>query len=363
MVNKKIIVSKDDIRYNISVLKKEMKTKIIAVLKGDGYGLGLVNMANLLRDCKIDFFAVSEVNEALKLRKEGFLSETILLLTPSSKEEEVRELIKNNITLTLDSYENGELYSSVCEDLKKTVDVHIKIDTGFGRFGFSYHNKEEIVKALRLKNLNYMGIYSHFSSAFEKKYKITKKQFENFLSLISYLETFDFKFQIKHIANSSAALKFENTRLDAVRLGSAILGRIPVANTLNLRKIAYLESEVLSVKTLKADSNIGYGNTYKTKGITDIAIIPVGYKDGFMTEKSQDTFRIRDVLRAVYNNVKSFGKKNYVNINGTNYKIVGRVGMYNTVADVTGGNVKPLDKVTLNINPLLANSNITREYR
>ena len=82
-----------------------------------------------------------------------------------------------------------------------------------------------------------------------------------------------------------------------------------------------------------------------------------------MTEKSQDTFRIRDVLRAVYNNVKSFGKKNYVNINGTNYKIVGRVGMYNTVADVTGGNVKPLDKVTLNINPLLANSNITREYR
>ena len=279
MVNKKIIVSKDDIRYNISVLKKEVKTKIIAVLKGDGYGLGLTKMANLLKECKIDFFAVSEVCEALQLRKEGFLSETILLLTPTSKEEEISELIKNNITLTLDSYENGELYSSICENLGKTIDVHIKIDTGFGRFGFSYDNKEEIVKALRLKNLNYLGIYSHFSSSFEKKYDITKKQFENFLSVVSYLETFDFKFEIKHIANSSAALRFENTRLDAVRLGSAIIGRIAVANTLNLRKIAYMESEVLSVRTLKADSNIGYGNTYKTKGITDIAIIPVGDKD------------------------------------------------------------------------------------
>ena len=80
------------------------------------------------------------------------------------------------LTLTLDSYENGELYSSICEKLGKTIDVHIKIDTGLGRFGFSYDNKEEIVKALRLKNLNYLGIYSHFSSSFEKKYKITKKQ-------------------------------------------------------------------------------------------------------------------------------------------------------------------------------------------
>lgn len=363
MINKRIVVSKDDIRYNVSVLKKEVKTKVIAVLKGDGYGLGLTEMAGILKECKIDFFAVSEVCEALKLRKEGFKDETILLLTPTSKEEEISELAKNNITLTLDSYENAELYSSVCESLGLTLDVHIKIDTGFGRFGFSYHNKEEIVKSLRLKNLNYIGIYSHFSSAFEKKYKITKKQFENFLSVVSYLETFDFKFEIKHIANSSAALRFENTRLDAVRLGSALLGRIPVLNTLKLRKIAYLESEVLSVKTLQPDSNIGYGNTYKTKGITDIAIVPVGYKDGFMTEKSQDTFRLRDVLRSIYNNLKSYGKKNYANINGTNYKIVGRVGMYNTVLDVTGGNVKVTDKVILNINPLLANSNITRDFR
>ena len=153
-------------------------------------------------------------------------------------------------------------------------------------------------------------------------------------------------------------MQFPETHLDAVRLGSALLGRLPVFNEYNLKKIAYLESEVLSVRRLSGDHNIGYGNTYKTRGVTDIAIIPVGYKDGFMTEKSQDTFRIRDVLRTMFNDLKAFNRKYYVEINGKNYRIVGRVGMYNTVVDVTGSQVKKGDKVKLNINPLLINSNI-----
>lgn len=363
MVNKKIVVSKDDLRYNISVLKKEVKTKIIAVLKGDGYGLGILELANVLKEMGIDFFAVSEAEEAVALRNAGFLEENILLLTPQYKEEILKELIEKNITLTIGSYENAELINELCEKEGFKAISHIKIDTGFGRFGFSIETKEDIIKALRLKNIDFKGIYSHFSCSFEKKYKITKKQFDMFLSVVSYLETFDFKFEVKHIANSCGALRFPDTRLDAVRLGSALLGRLPIANTLGLKKIGYMESEVLSVKTLKAEHNIGYGNTYKTKRITDVAIIPVGYKDGFMTEKSNDTFRIRDILRMVYNLLRSLGKKFYVNINGENVNLVGRVGMYNIVVDITGKDVKVGDTVILNINPLLINSNIPKEYR
>lgn len=363
MDNKKIVIIKDDVINNIRVLKKEMKTKIIAVLKGDGYGLGIIPMATLLKEEGISFFAVSEASEALALREAGLLNEDILLLTPQYNENIVESLIVNKITLTVDSISSAELYNRMCEKLDKTVNAHIKIDTGFGRFGFSSLNKEEIIKALRVKGINFTGIYSHFSCAFEKKYNYTKKQFKEFLDLITYIEGFDFKFEIKHIANSSAALKFPETRLDAVRLGSAILGRIPVATALPLKKIAFMESEVISIKSLEADHNIGYGNTYKTKTITDIAVIPVGYKDGFMTEKSCDTFRVRDVLRNVYNNLKSLYKKHYVEINGKRFRIVGRVGMYNIIVDITGSDVKTGDAVKLNINPLLINSGLLREYR
>ncbi|MBE7020078.1 MAG: alanine racemase [Ruminococcaceae bacterium] len=363
MVNKKIIVSCDDLRINMSILKKTVKTKIIAVIKGDGYGLGLVGFAGKLKECGVDFFAVSEVEEALKLREAGLTEEKILLLTPQYKEEIIKALIENNIVLTAGSYENAVEYSRIAEALEKVAEAHIKLDTGFGRFGFSDENKEEVIKALRLKNLNCPGIYSHFSCAFEKQFDITKKQLEKFNKMVSYIESFDFKFELKHIANSSAALRFPETRLDAVRLGSAILGRLPIPNTYGLKKLAWMETEVLSVRTLKADHNIGYGNTCQTKTITDIAIVPIGYKDGYMTEKSPDTFRLRDIIRMTVNALKMWRKKIYVEINGVNYKLLGRVGMYNIVVDVTGSDVKAGDTVKLNINPLLINSNIEKEYR
>ncbi len=363
MVNKKIIVSCDDLRINMSVLKKTVKTKIIAVIKGDGYGLGLIEFAGKLKECGIDFFAVSEVEEAMKLREEGFVEEKILLLTPQYKDEVIKALIEKDIVLTVSSFENALSYSRIAESLEKNAKAHIKLDTGFGRFGFSDENKEEVIKTLRLKNLDCPGIYSHFSCAFEKQYNITKKQFNKFMKLVSYIEAFDFKFEIKHIANSSAALRFPETRLDAVRLGSAILGRLPIPNTYGLKKLAWMETEVLAVKTLKADCNIGYGNTCSTKTITDIAIVPIGYKDGYMTEKSPDTYRLRDILRMIVNALRMWRKKNFVEINGVSYKLLGRVGMYNIVVDVTGSDVKVGDTVKLNINPLLINSNIEKEYR
>ena len=363
MVNKKIIVSCDDLRINMSILKKTVKTPIIAVIKGDGYGLGLVGFAEKLKECGISFFAVSEAEEAVKLKDAGFLEEKILLLTPQHDEEVIKALIEKDVILTVSSFDNALSYSKIAEGMEKQAIAHIKLDTGFGRFGFSDENKEEVVKTLRLKNLSCPGIYSHFSCAFEKQYSITKKQFNKFTELVSYIESFDFKFEIKHIANSSAALRFPETRLDAVRLGSAILGRLPIPNVYGLKKLAWMETEVIAVKTLKADCNIGYGNTYSTKTITDIAIVPIGYKDGYMTEKSPDIFRLRDIIRMMVNSLKMWGKKIYVEINGKSYKLLGRVGMYNIVVDVTGSNVKVGDTVKLNINPLLINSNIEKEYR
>ena len=306
---------------------------------------------------------MSEYGEALTLREAGFLNENILLLTPQYDEEIISALVDNNITLTVDSYENAKLYSKISEENKKVSKVHVKVDTGFGRFGFLPQNKEEIVKTLKLSNLEFEGIYSHFSCSFEKKYNITKKQLEVFKSILSYLDEFEFSFKIRHIANSCAALRFPETHFDAVRLGSALIGRLPVVTNVKLNKIGHLESSVLTVKELPLKWNIGYANVYKTDKKSNVAIIPVGYKDGFMTIKADDTFRIKDVIRYIVNNLKSFNKKTYVEINGKKARLVGRVGMYNIVADVTGLDVKAGDKVKLNINPLIVNSNITRQFR
>ena len=118
MVNKKLIIIKDDLKHNIGVLKKEVKTNIIAVLKGDGYGLGIIPLATILKESGIGFFAVSEAGEALTLRGAGFAEESILLLTPQYKESVIEALVKNKITLTVDSLKTAEAYGKICEIFK-----------------------------------------------------------------------------------------------------------------------------------------------------------------------------------------------------------------------------------------------------
>ena len=115
--------------------------------------------------------------------------------------------------------------------------------------------------------------------------------------------------------------------LDAVRIGSAFLGRILTENKLGLKKIAYLESNVIEVKTLPKGYNIGYANTYKTKRETKIAVIPVGYMDGFGVVKANDTYRIFDCIRYIYHDIRAIisDMKVYVEINGRKFPVLGRV--------------------------------------
>ncbi len=360
-MNKRLIIEKDKLVENIHLLQDTVADqRIIAVLKGNGYGLGLEEYAKILEENQIDFFAVSEPEEAFRLRSCGIQGD-ILLLTPIFDSALAEQLIQENIILTVHSYENAKIYETAASHIEVVASVHIKVDTGFGRFGFQ--DMQEIPKLLKLKQLSLEGIYSHFSCSFEKQYKITKKQFEKFCDVIAYLESLGIEVPLKHIANSSAALRFPETRMDAVRIGSAFLGRLSFVSSLKLNRIAYLESEVLSVSELPAHHNIGYANTYYTKKPTRIAVIPVGYKDGYMVEKSKDTFRLIDILRYLVQEIRMIGKKSFVRIGDYDCRVVGRIGMYNIIADVTGIDAKPGDCVKCHINPILIDSQIPREYR
>ena len=154
-------------------------------------------------------------------------------------------------------------------------------------------------------------------------------------------------------------------RLNAVRVGSAFLGRLSIPNVYGLKKIGVLKSNVAEIKTIEKGQNVGYSNSYTTKSKTKIAIVPCGYADGYNVSVQRDMFRIRDKIRYIVRDIKDYFKKQdlYVDINGQKCKVLGRIGMYHVSADITGKDVNINDEVLFNVSPMYVDSNIRREYR
>ena len=371
---KSLVIEKKDLVYNIEKIKQHAETngpddngkkvKIIAVVKGNAYGLGLVEFTNFLIDNGISYFAVSTVEEAIKLRKAG-IKQDILMLSTTAIKEEVNKLVENNIIISIGSLKDIEVAEEIAKEKKQKIRAHLKIDTGFGRYGFIYSDRDSMIEALKnIENIEIEGTFSHFSVSFYDD-KYTKIQFDRFLDVIEVLKMNNIQPGMLHICNSSAFIKFPNMHLNAVRVGSAFLGRISVPNTLGLRKVANLEANISEIKELPKGFNIGYSNTYITKKDTKIAVIPAGYVDGINITTGRDMFRKIDKLRYIVRDIKDAFKNQsmYVTIKGRKYKILGRIGTYHVICDITESNVQIGDKVIFQINPKYIDSNIRREYR
>ena len=362
---KALVIERRDLKHNISKIKEYAKQKpdkytIIAVVKANGYGLGLVEYAKFLIDNGISFLAVSTIEEAIELRKAG-IKEDILMLSSTSIEKEIKTLVDNNIILTIGSKEAAEIANKL-----EKVRVHIKIDTGFGRYGIEHSRINEIVELYQnYPNLKIEGTFTHFTQSFIQNDKYTKLQFDRFMQVIEALRINEVNPGILHCCNSSAFLQYEYMHLNAARIGSALIGRILVPNSLGLKKIGILEANVVEVKKLPKGTYVSYANGYKTKKETNVAILPVGYVDGFGLTTVTEIFRLRDRLRGVFGAVKGLLRKGSIKItiNGKECKVLGCMGMYHTIVEIGDNIVKVGDTAKFSAKTILVNPQIRREYR
>ena len=370
-------ISKDNLRHNIKLIKNKVEkespdVKIYAVVKANGVGLGLIEYTKFLIENGIKSFAVARIEEAINLRQAD-IKEEILMLTPSIEKNELKMLIQNDITLTIGSLDEIKILKEVVEKLKeetnkktelKKVKVHIKVDTGFGRYGFLYSDFVSILSAFKSidENIEIEGLYTHFSETKDEKW--TNLQYNRFLEVIEFLKKNGYVPKYLHCCASSAFMKYPKMRLNAVRLGSVFQGRTLMKNT-GLIKIGKFKTSIIEIKSLPAGYNISYGKTYKTKRETKVAVIPVGYKDGLNQANKRDNFKFSNNIIAVLMEIKKIFKDNRLEakINGKTYKIIGRLGMYHSIIDITGSeNIKINDIVNLDITPLQTNDEIRREY-
>lgn len=279
------------VEWNFNVVKESARgVMVCCVVKANGYGHGAVRLAKFYEKLGADWFAVSNVEEALQLRGAGVIKPILILgYTPA---ECVPLLLKYRISQCVYSLSYGKQLAEQACKAGGTLNAHIKIDTGMGRLGFSCRDtngNDELGNALNvcfLSGLQTEGIFTHFAVADEggQGEAFTKKQYANFQYAIKVLERGGAKFSIKHCSNSAAVLDYAGFELDMVRAGVVLYGIMPSEEIRNQRKlfpVMTLKAVVSNVKTLREGESVSYGRTFVADRDMTVATIPVGYADGF----------------------------------------------------------------------------------
>lgn len=276
---------KDNLRFIRTLISKS--TKIMAVVKANGYGHGMIRVAQAAIKAGVERLGVASVEEALELINNNIKVPIHLLSEPPISS--VKVLVKNS---TINSLIISVVYtkdfvralSKEASEKNRKCLVHVKIDTGMHRVGISIEKAVDLVKYISsLPNIEIEGLFTHFACADDTENSYTLLQFERFLKLKEILEKNNFKFKIYHCANSAAILNFPQTHLDMVRIGIAMYGLRPSEKTFSpkLKPAFSLKAKISYLKEVEKGEGISYGLTFKTNRKSLIATIPIGYGDGY----------------------------------------------------------------------------------
>ncbi len=353
------------IRDNVALLRKTVDgVPVIGVVKCNGYGAGLVPAAQILVEEGIAMLAVMQPEEAATLRAAD-IRVPVLMLTPAVTAEEARAVTAYQLTACVDCPQTAALLEREALRAGVCVPVHIMLDTGFGRFGFLPGQEETILRMhTACPHLRITGCFSHLHDSFMQSDRGVRRQTACFLAMTGRLAAAGLDVGMRHIAGTAAALRYPYARLDAVRVGSAFYGLLPMEDVWGFQPVGHLESTVAAVKWLPKGHNIGYGDMYRTRRPTRIAVIPAGHFDGWGMAGVRDSFRLRDHLRYIKEDFRRIGRDNrlFVEIGGRPAPLLGRLTLSNAIADVTDIPCRTGDTVTICTPPTGISPGVTRVY-
>ena len=325
----------DYLQYNIDLLRREAKKDVFAVVKANAYGHGDRVLAPKIQALGVSKFAVSNLNEAVVLRRVGITGEILILgYTPP---EEAKTLAAQGISQTVFSPEYADALEAQAAKAGVSVRVHLKLDTGMGRIGFDAQHGATPLEALlavcQKPHLDVRGIFTHYACAdsFDPSDEAySAEQTENFDRVVDALRAAGVSLEVVHIQNSAGILNRTHTNSNFARMGIALYGLKPSEDVRpageTLRPLLSWKTTVGLVKELPAGNSVCYGRTYTAPAPRTVATLTVGYADGYL---------------------RAFSNRASVLLHGRRCPVVGRVCMDQLVVDVTGLPVRMGDTATL----------------
>jgi alanine racemase len=326
-------VNLSNIQANYSAIRKFVgpKPQIFAVIKADAYGHGAVRVARALIEAGCGRFAVATPDEAIELRDAG-IGEPILVLG-SSPYDVAGEYVRRDITATCTDTAFAKELSRAAVAQGKNAIVHIKVDTGMGRIGFLPEQIASVAEELLgLPGIRIEGLFTHFATADESRLDYTALQYGRYLQALGTLEARGIRIPLRHVCNSAGILTSKNMPdrfLDAVRPGVILYGMWPsgeCVRPIELKPTFEVKTAIAVVRELPERSGVGYGLRYMTRGTEKIAVLPIGYADGYSRSLSMKV----DVL-----------------VKGKRVPMAGNICMDQTMINVTGMDVNVGEEVVL----------------
>lgn len=324
-------VDLDAIAANFAALRRVAGVPVMAVVKADAYGHGLVPVARRLEREGAWGFGVATVDEALELREAGIESPILILgWTPPAA---VAKAIRHGIRLTVFDRAGVDAAASAARVAGARAVVHVKVDTGMGRLGFPGWEPEravaEILAALARPELDCEAVYTHFACADEPDPAPTEAQLSRFRTVLRLLAEAGFRPRLVHAANSAAAIRFPSARFDLVRCGIALYGIEPypgAADAVPLRPALRWTTRVAQVRTIPAGWGVSYGHTFVAPQAMTVAVLPVGYGHGYP---------------------RALSNRGRVLVRGRPASVLGRVCMDQVVVGPVDPDLRPGEEVVL----------------
>jgi alanine racemase len=316
------------IAANFRAVQASVERPVMAVLKANAYGHGLVPVARLFEQLGANYLGLAYLEEGIRLRQEGIT--TPILVLGGIIGSQIPLFLEHGLTLTASSIDKLQAIERCASSMGTMAKVHLKIDTGMERIGIHWYNAHRLLEAtLHTKHVQVEGIFSHFSDSDSANLDNARTQLARFQEVCGWYGQRGLATPMRHMANSGGVLQLPGSWLDMVRPGILLFGVYPSASaqrTILVQPALSWHSRVVYFKVVPAGRPVSYGGTWAPKADTRVVTVPVGYGDGYF---------------------RSLSNKAEVLIHGRRYPVVGRVCMDQLLVDIGRDSAWNGDEVVL----------------